>query len=61
VLYGEHEALIEIASLRLLKGSLPRRANALVLEWAALHRDELLEDWRLCEARQMPKKIAPLD
>jgi hypothetical protein len=61
VLYGEYEALIEIATLKLLKGSLPRRANALALEWAALHRDELMQDWQLCEARQMPNKIAPLE
>jgi hypothetical protein len=32
-----------------------------VLEWAAQHRDELMEDWRLCETKQQPKKIAPLE
>lgn len=40
---------------------MPRRASALVLEWASLHREELMEDWKLCEKRQIPKKIAPLD
>jgi len=40
---------------------LPRRALVLVLEWAALHRDELMEDWNLCEAKQQPKKISPLE
>jgi hypothetical protein len=33
--------LIEIDTLAVFWGSLPRRALALVLEWAALHRDEL--------------------
>ena len=33
-LYGEHEALIEIATLAIIRGSLPRRAQALVWEWA---------------------------
>jgi hypothetical protein len=42
-LYGEHEALINILDLRVMRGSLPRRAMALVLEWAAEHRDELME------------------
>jgi hypothetical protein len=37
-IYGEHEVLIEIETLSLFRGSLPRRALALVLEWAALHR-----------------------
>jgi hypothetical protein len=58
--YAEHEAHYGIATLEVLRGSLPRRAHALVLEWAALHRAELMEDWQLCESRQMPKKIEPL-
>jgi len=31
-LYAEYEALIEIRELRVIRGSLPRRALALVLE-----------------------------
>ena len=51
----------DIRTLAVLEGSLPRRALALVLEWAAEHRAELLEDWDLCTRMQMPKKIAPLN
>ena len=57
---GEFRAQYVIETLELMKGSLPRRAHVLVLEWAAMHRDELLEDWRLCEAKQHPRKILPL-
>ena len=32
--YGEQEALIEIETLAIYRGYLPRRALALVLEWA---------------------------
>jgi Domain of unknown function (DUF4160) len=46
-LYGEYESLIEIRTLDVIKGSLPRLAQALALEWAALHRAELMEDWNL--------------
>jgi hypothetical protein len=60
-LYGEFEALIDIRTLEILRGSLPRRALALVLEWAALNRDALVEDWELCQQKQSPKKIPPLD
>lgn len=60
-LYAEHEAIINIQTLRTMKGSLPRRAKAFVLEWARQHREELLEDWKLCERKQQPKKIRPLD
>lgn len=59
-LYGEHEAIIDIRELRVMRGSLPRRAMALVLEWAAEHRDELMEDWNLCSRLRTPKPIEPL-
>jgi hypothetical protein len=38
-----------------------RRATALVLEWAALHRAELHEAWERASRNQEPSKIAPLD
>ena len=59
-LYAEHEALIDLRDLRVMRGALPRRAMALVLEWAADHRDELMEDWNLCAQMQPPKPIEPL-
>jgi len=58
--YADHEALINILTLEIIKGSLPRRAMAMALEWAQDHRVELLEDWELCRARQTPKPIPPL-
>jgi hypothetical protein len=39
---------------------LPARAHALVLEWAFIHRDELLEDWKLASEMKEIKKIEPL-
>lgn len=59
-LYSEDEALIDLRDLRVMRGSLPRRAMALVLEWAADHRDELMEDWDLCRRLQPPAPIEPL-
>jgi hypothetical protein len=43
--YAEHEAEVAIQSLELLHGSLPRRALAMVLEWAAVRRKELRANW----------------
>lgn len=59
--YGEHKAIIAIASLALLEGYLPPRALGLVAEWGALHRDELNDDWTLAEQRAPLKKIKPLE
>ncbi|MBO7411633.1 MAG: DUF4160 domain-containing protein, partial [Ottowia sp.] len=47
-LYAEHEVLIDIQTLEIMKGSMPRRALAMILEWAQEHRNELMEDWELC-------------
>jgi len=60
-LYGEYEALIEIDTLAILRGELPRRAMALVLEWAAVHREELKLDWERARVGTPLQPIAPLD
>ncbi len=59
-LYGEYEATVGIHELCVLRGSLPRRALTLVLKWASEHRDELMEDWKLCDQLRTPKPIEPL-
>ncbi|MBH1989195.1 MAG: DUF4160 domain-containing protein [Myxococcaceae bacterium] len=59
--YGEFEVLVDIATLEVIEGAMPRRALALVLEWAFLHRVELMENWELCKQKQTPKKIKPLE
>jgi hypothetical protein len=58
--YERQTASIAIETLALLSGSLPPRALGMVLEWAALHRAELLEDWRLMREEQRPRPIPPL-
>lgn len=60
-LYGEHEAVIDIRTLEVITGQLPKRALALTVEWALEHRQELMEDWALCQRKQYPRKIQPLE
>lgn len=59
--YAEHAAKIAIESLELTEGRLPRRALALVLEWAAEHRDELRENWQFADQHQPLVAISPLE
>jgi hypothetical protein len=59
-LYGEFEALIEIRTLTVFAGHLPPRALGLVVEWATLHQDELLNDWDRAQRQQTLVKIEPL-
>lgn len=61
VKYAEFKAVIDIQTLSVTRGSLPRRAQGLVLDWAELHKQELLDDWQLCVNSQQPKPIAPLN
>ena len=60
VIYGDLRASVDIEALKVLEGNLSRRAQGLVLEWAEMHQDELMEDWELCSNKQMPNKIEPL-
>ena len=59
--YGSERAEIVIDSLAVLAGRLPPRVLGLVMEWAALHRQELMEDWELARQDATLKKIPPLE
>jgi Domain of unknown function (DUF4160) len=59
--YGKNAAIIEIETLLVSEGMLPRRAKSLVLEWAADHQAELLLDWQLAELHQPLNSIEPLE
>jgi hypothetical protein len=51
-IYGDSEASVVIETGDVLEGSLPRRARALVSEWAEAHRDELRQAWDQARAAQ---------
>lgn len=59
--YQGEEVQVSIESLEVIKGRMRRRALALVLEWAALHREELRRAWDVASRNQEPDKIEPLD
>lgn len=59
--YAGNEALYEIQTLRVYAGGLPRRAHNLVIEWADLHRAELLADWERARRGETLIEIKPLN
>ena len=59
--YAEHQAVIAIHSGDELRGKLPRSQYRLVLEWVALHRTELLDNWVRLQNLESPLPINPLD
>lgn len=58
--YGEEVAQIELATLRVLNGSLLSRALRLVWEWARLHANELADNWEHAQALEPLTPIEPL-
>lgn len=58
--YSGNKALINIFDVTVLKGGLPKKQLKLVLAWAELHKDELLENWEYAKNHEELIKIAPL-
>lgn len=58
--YGDYQAEIDIRTLQILNGELPKRAKTLVLEWADEHREELMTDWELARQNSALNRIEPL-
>ena len=58
--YGEHEVMIQISPVGLLRGHFPPRALSLVIEWAQIHQKELMEDWSYAANNKKLHKIPPL-
>ena len=55
--FAEHRAQIEIASLRVIRGRLPRGKLRSVISWAETHREALQEGWDAVMAKRKPEKI----
>lgn len=58
--YGEHEAVVDIRTFSVFGGRLPSRALGLVVEWAALHAGELMDNWNRGQQGEALVHIAPL-
>jgi len=57
-IYQGSMAEFDIRTLEMIAGDLPSRAHALVLEWAAMHRTELMANW---QKAMIPEPLAPID
>ena len=61
VRYGGRRARFALGPVRRLSGNLPPRVIGMIVEWAALHEQELSEDWELARRGLPPKRIEPLE
>ncbi len=60
-IYGSNKAVIAIQDLAILGGDLPPKAVGLVMEWARLRKNELLNEWGLARKMQALFQIEPLE
>ena len=61
VRYGDQKAIVAIRSLALLEGRLSPRVVGMVVEWAAQHQAELMENWERARRQLALQKVAPLE
>ena len=54
---AEHRAQIDIQTLRILKGRLPRAKLSVVIAWAEPRRAGLQQAWNAVNAKKTPEKI----
>ncbi len=58
--YDDFRAAIAIDTLKVLDGQLPTRVLGLVLEWAEMHRAELMSNWTSLAKSGALNRIDPL-
>ncbi len=61
VVYGSQKAVFRIDTLEMIEGKIPKNKALLVIQWAFLHREELLEGWETARKGFIPKKIKGLN
>lgn len=61
VRYNQYKAAIRIRDFKLIKGTLPGKIHGLVVEWASMHQNELMQNWELAGNLQALNKISPLE
>lgn len=59
--YGEYKVVIGIDTLAIIAGQFPSRALGLVIEWSALHQNELRELWQRARQQEPLGRIDPLE
>lgn len=60
VIYNDFKAIINILDFSILQGNLPPKALGLIMEWAVIHKEELLKEWNLAKTNQTLFQIEPL-
>jgi hypothetical protein len=58
--YGGEEVIVSIKDVEVLDGTLPNKQLKMLLGWAAMRQDQLMDNWDLAEKKQELFPIEPL-
>ena len=58
--YSGEDVIVSIHDLEVIEGEMQNKQLKMLLGWAALHQDELLENWELAVKKQELFAIEPL-
>lgn len=58
--YGSDEVIVSIQDAEVIAGGFPSKQLKLLLAWAVLHQDELMDNWNLAAKKEELFEIEPL-
>ena len=59
--YSGSELVVGISPIEIRQGKASTRVRSMVLEWAALHQSELMDNWDACRSGKELNTIEPLE
>jgi hypothetical protein len=57
ILFAEHRAVIDLRTLKVTEGALPKAKLRAILKWAKPLRPELVQAWDLVQSNLIPDRI----
>ena len=58
--YQDHSAIFDFVKGKFINGKLPVKQQKLLSAWCLIHLEELIADWQLSTAGELPLPIDPL-
>ncbi len=58
VLFAEYRAVIDIKTMKLTRGNLPKAKLRAIIKWAKPRRAKLVEAWSITQQNFVPEKIS---
>ena len=58
--YNGNKIIVDIIKGKVIKGGFPSKQLKLILAWATIHQDELMQNWELSKDGKLLNRINPL-